>query len=116
MPTIDGGHVFLSVLAPIRRGTFQGEDGARTSHEIALRQAELKEYETLLPAQAAFWEGRNHPSEAKTVWALVEPQKLSNPGTNQMESSPMDPSWHPASPVPPSTGLKPTARLKKSPG
>ena len=39
MPTLDGGHVFLTVLAPVRRTPFRRLDGTLTSPEIALREA-----------------------------------------------------------------------------
>lgn len=39
MPTIDGGHVFLTVLAPVRRTPFRRSDGTLTSPENALREA-----------------------------------------------------------------------------
>ena len=39
MPTIDGGHVFLTVLAPVRRDPFRRADGSLTSPQIALREA-----------------------------------------------------------------------------
>jgi WD40 repeat protein len=48
--------------------------------EIAATQRELKEYEKLLPAQAAFWEAKNLSADTKTVWTLVEPQKISATG------------------------------------
>ncbi len=39
MPTIDGGHVFLTVLAPVLNGATTRADGMRVSHENALREA-----------------------------------------------------------------------------
>ncbi len=39
MPTRDGGHVFLTVLAPVRRDPCRRADGSLTSPEIALREA-----------------------------------------------------------------------------
>jgi hypothetical protein len=42
-----------------------------------MTKSELKEYEKLLPAHAALWETRTNPGEAKNVWYLVEPNKLS---------------------------------------
>jgi WD40 repeat protein/mono/diheme cytochrome c family protein len=54
-------------------------DQSRQS-ELALTQRELKEYEKLLPAQAAFWETKNNPADTKTIWQLVKPQKISATG------------------------------------
>jgi hypothetical protein len=52
----------------------------RRQSELALTQRELKEYENLLPAQAAFWETKNNPAETKTVWQLVKSGKISATG------------------------------------
>jgi WD40 repeat protein len=49
--------------------------------ELALTQRELKEYEIMLPAQAAFWEVKNNPAETKTIWQLVKPKELSTTNT-----------------------------------
>jgi WD40 repeat protein len=57
--------------------SLRAELDKRRQSEIALRDAELKDYEKLLPAQAAFWETRNNPADTKTVWALLEAQKIS---------------------------------------
>ena len=38
------------------------------------RSDELKDYEKLLPAEAAFWETRTPPGETKTVWTAGEPR------------------------------------------
>jgi WD40 repeat protein len=48
----------------------------RRESEITVAERELKDHETLLPAQAAFWETRNNPADQKTTWALLEPQEL----------------------------------------
>jgi len=52
----------------------------RHESEIKGTRRELKDYEKLLPAQAAFWETRNNPADAKTSWVLVEPKKLTATG------------------------------------
>src|SRR6185295_15959595 len=44
---------------------------------LALSRSDLKDYEKMLPAQAALWETRNNPAETKTTWVLVEPKKVS---------------------------------------
>ncbi len=49
----------------------------RRQSELTLTQRDLKEYEKLLPAQAAFWETKNNPAEPRTTWVLVQPQALS---------------------------------------
>ncbi len=45
--------------------------------ELELTKRELKEYEVMLPAQAAFWEARNNLADTKTVWQLIAPQSVS---------------------------------------
>ena len=52
----------------------------RRQSELALTQRELKEYEKLLPAQAAFWETKSNPAETKAVWELITPQQISATG------------------------------------
>ena len=54
--------------------------------ELELTQHELKEYESMLPAAAAFWEAKNSPGDAATVWKLVTPQALS--ATGQVKLTP----------------------------
>jgi hypothetical protein len=49
----------------------------RHQNEIALTKRELTDYEKSIPLQAALLETRSNPAEAKTVWTLVEPKKLS---------------------------------------
>jgi WD40 repeat protein len=46
----------------------------RRQSEISMRQEQLRDYERLLPAQAAFSEVKNNLADTKTVWMLVEPQ------------------------------------------
>jgi len=57
----------------------------RRQAEISLRQTELKDYEKLLPAQAAFWETKNNTAETKTLWTLVDPQKISSSGKGKVK-------------------------------
>lgn len=52
----------------------------RRQSELALTERELKEYEKLLPAQAAFWETKNNPAETKNIWGLIKPEKISATG------------------------------------
>ncbi len=52
----------------------------RHQAELTLTQRELKDYEKLLPAQAAFWEAKNNPTETKTTWVLVDPLTISATG------------------------------------
>jgi len=53
--------------------------------EISLREAELKEVEKLLPVEAALWETKNNLAEPKSIWRLVEPQKISATGKVKLE-------------------------------
>jgi hypothetical protein len=64
--------------------SLRAELESRRQREIALRRDELKDYEKLLPAEAAFWETKNHPGETKTVWTLVEPRDLSATGDSKL--------------------------------
>jgi hypothetical protein len=45
--------------------------------EVAATKRELKEYEVMLPAQAAYWEANNNLADTKTVWQLIKAQTLS---------------------------------------
>ncbi|MEO6183550.1 MAG: DUF1549 domain-containing protein, partial [Verrucomicrobiota bacterium] len=56
----------------------------RRNSELTLTQRELKEYEKLLPAQAAFWETKNNPADTKTTWLLLEPTKFSATAKNKL--------------------------------
>ena len=67
--------------------TLRAELEKRHQSEITFSQRELKEYEKLLPAQAAFWETKNNPADTKNTWALVEPQKLSVEGKSKVKLS-----------------------------
>ncbi len=49
----------------------------RRQSELTLTQRELKDYEKLLPAQAAFWETKSNPAETKTTWVPLDLQKVS---------------------------------------
>src|SRR5207245_11404254 len=60
--------------------TLRAELDKRRQSEMDLTQHELKEYEKMLPAQAAFWETKNNPSDTKTTWVLVEPERDSATG------------------------------------
>ena len=60
--------------------TLRAELDKRRQSEMDLTQRELKEYEKLLPAQAAFWESKNNPSEPKTTWVRVEAKRASATG------------------------------------
>jgi len=44
----------------------------------------LKDYEKLLPAEAAFWETKNNPGDAKTTWVPVDIQELSATGESKL--------------------------------
>ena len=54
-------------------------DDLQKSHDMAveLTKRELKEYEVMLPAQAAYWEAGNNLAGTKTVWQLAMPQSIS---------------------------------------
>jgi hypothetical protein len=56
--------------------------------EIAAVQRELKDYEKLLPAQAAFWESKNNLADTKTTWMLVQPEDVSVNGDNKLTRQP----------------------------
>ncbi len=47
----------------------------RRQSEIALTKERLKEYEKMLPAQAAFQESKYNPANIKTIWTPVEVKK-----------------------------------------
>ncbi len=49
-------------------------------NEIALTKRELTDYEKSIPIQAALLETKSNPAEAKTVWTLVDPDKVSLSG------------------------------------
>jgi len=48
----------------------------RRQSEVAVTESELKDYEKLMPAAAAFWETKNNPADTKTTWVLVEPKRV----------------------------------------
>jgi WD40 repeat protein len=56
----------------------------RRQSEIETKKTELKDYEKLLPAEAAFWEAKNNPGDSKTTWIPVEIQELSATGDSKL--------------------------------
>jgi len=60
-------------------------DDLEKSHqkELELTKRELKEYEVMLPAQAAYWEAGRDLAGTKTVWHLIKPSGLS--ATNKVK-------------------------------
>ena len=52
--------------------------------EITNKETELREYEKLLPAQAAFWETKNNPGETKTTWVPLQIQEVSATGESKL--------------------------------
>ncbi len=52
----------------------------RRQAEVAVAERELKDYERLLPAQAAFWEAKDNPAGTKTVWVPQDPQVMNASG------------------------------------
>jgi len=64
--------------------SLKAELDKRRQSQIGSAEKELKEYEELLPAQAAFWESKNHPADTKTTWTLVEPAEMSASGENKL--------------------------------
>ena len=60
----------------------------RRQSELARTQQELKEHETLLPAQAAFWETKNTPTEPSTTWIQVNPLNLAATANNKLSLQP----------------------------
>ena len=64
--------------------TLKEELEKRRKLEMAMADTELKDYEKLLPAEAAFWERKNNPADAKTVWTFVQPKKASATKKNKV--------------------------------
>jgi hypothetical protein len=56
----------------------------RRGQQIATEERELKEYEKLLPAQAAYWESKNSPDAVKTIWVLADPYELTATGDTKL--------------------------------
>lgn len=56
----------------------------RRQAEIDTKKAQLKDYEKLLPAEAAFWESKNNPGDAKTTWVPIEVQEASATGDSKL--------------------------------
>jgi hypothetical protein len=64
--------------------SLRAELDKRRQTEITSKESELKDYEKLLPAQAAFWESKNNPGDTKTTWVPVEVQELSATGESKL--------------------------------
>jgi WD40 repeat protein/mono/diheme cytochrome c family protein len=64
--------------------TLKAELEKRRQAQIDTKQTELKDYEKLLPAEAAFWEAKNNPGDTKTTWVPVEIQELSASGETKL--------------------------------
>ena len=56
----------------------------------------MKDYEKLLPAEAAFWETKNNPGDTKTIWVPVEIQQVSATGGSKLARKTTAPSSPPA--------------------
>ncbi|MEP6664626.1 MAG: hypothetical protein ABJC04_13280, partial [Verrucomicrobiota bacterium] len=56
----------------------------RRQSEFAATERELKDYEKLLPAQAAFWETKNNPADTKTTWILADTTNISATSENKL--------------------------------
>ncbi len=56
----------------------------RRQSELARTQQELKDHETLLPAQAAFWETKNNPAGTATMWVPVNSINLAATADNKL--------------------------------
>jgi len=56
----------------------------RRQTEIRIMERELKEYEKLLPAEAAFWETKNNLAEPRTLWVPLELEELSATADNKL--------------------------------
>jgi hypothetical protein len=68
--------------------SLRAELDKRRQSEITLHEAELKEYEKLLPAQAAFWETKNNIAEPKTTWLALDPERVSATAKNKLVRHP----------------------------
>jgi WD40 repeat protein len=67
--------------------TLKAELEKRRQSEISMRKGELKDYEKLLPAEAAFWESKNNPGDAKR-WFVIEPQDISATNDTKLSHQP----------------------------
>jgi hypothetical protein len=56
----------------------------RRQLEITNKENELREYEKLLLAQAAFWETKNNPGDTKTTWVPIQVQEVSATGESKL--------------------------------
>jgi WD40 repeat protein/mono/diheme cytochrome c family protein len=72
-------HTNLAVYDEMTK-TLRAELERRHQAEIAAIHRELRDYERLIPVQAAFWESKNNPADTKTTWVLAEPKKASATG------------------------------------
>jgi WD40 repeat protein len=64
--------------------SLKAELEARRQLEITNKENELREYEKLLPAQAAFWETKNNPGDTKTTWVPIQIQQASATGESKL--------------------------------
>jgi len=60
----------------------------RRQEGIAAAARELKGVERLLPAEAALWETKSKPADAKTVWKSVEPEEITATGGTTLTRQP----------------------------
>ncbi len=56
----------------------------RRGQQIGTAERELKDYEKLLPAQAAYWESKNSPEAVKTIWVPADPYELTATGETKL--------------------------------
>jgi len=56
----------------------------RRQTEIETKRSQLKDYEKLLPAEAAFWETKNNPGDSKTTWVPVEIKEANATGGTKL--------------------------------
>ena len=66
----------MELDAPIRVRRWQLVPDSGGPGQFRGGLGQLKEYEILLPAQAAFWEAKNNPADTKSSWVQVDPQTL----------------------------------------
>ena len=58
----------------------------RRGEQISTAERELKQYEQLLPAQAAYWETRNNADNTKTIWILADALKATATAGTKLET------------------------------
>jgi hypothetical protein len=56
----------------------------RRQAEIETKQVQVKDYEKLLPAEAAFWETKNNPGDSRTTWIPAEILEASATGESKL--------------------------------